>query len=60
VSAISVTLKTKAIMPWAVTVRRIVRDVTATSETCVAVPLFESDSGRPSSAPFGDEAGSLY
>jgi hypothetical protein len=39
VSAIKVTLKTKATMPWVVTVRRMVREVTATSETCVAVPM---------------------
>jgi hypothetical protein len=39
VSAIKVTLNTKATMPCAVIVRRMVREVTATSETCVAVPM---------------------
>ena len=39
VSAISVTLNTKATMPCTITVLRIVREVTSTSETAVEVPM---------------------
>lgn len=39
VSAIIVTLNTKATMPCAVTVWRMLREVTATSDTAVEVPI---------------------
>ena len=39
VRAIIVTLKTNAIRPWAVAVRRIVHEVMATSDTAVDVPI---------------------
>jgi hypothetical protein len=39
VKAIIVTLKTNATRPWAVAVRLIVREVMATSDTAVEVPI---------------------